>query len=109
MASRRRFLRRFVLGAVALPLLRSTPARADDLPHLKPDEPTAKALSYTENAATVDAKKESLFQAGRQCVNCKLLQIAQAKGDYAPCLIFPGKVVNRNGWCRAWAAIPKAP
>lgn len=47
---------------------------------------------------------ESVFKAGNHCGNCNFFQTAQAKGNYAPCLIFPGKSVNVNGWCRAWVA-----
>ena len=104
---RRQFVQCFASGAATLPLLRWTPAWAADLPQLTPDETAAKALSYTEDATKVDVKSEPLFKADRKCENCALFQIDQAEGDYAPCKIFPGKVVNHNGWCRAWAARPK--
>jgi hypothetical protein len=26
-----------------------------------------------------------------------------AKAEWRPCNIFPGKLVNNNGWCAAWA------
>lgn len=102
--NRRSFLTRVVLGAAALPLLQMSPAHAADLPHLSPDDSAAKALAYTENAAKIDAKAEPTFKSASHCANCNFFQAAQAKGDYAPCTIFPGKSVNKNGWCRAWAA-----
>ena len=101
---RRGLLTCLVLGSVCVLLPRGAPAQAAELPHLDPADPVAKALAYTESASKVDAKAEPLFKAGRHCGNCKLFQAAQAKGDYAPCLIFPGKSVNTNGWCRAWVA-----
>lgn len=58
------------------------------------DDPTAKALSYTEKSTTE----------GQTCTNCSLYQ-----GDTAaagPCTIFPGKDVAGPGWCKSWA--PKA-
>ncbi|MBL6748916.1 MAG: high-potential iron-sulfur protein [Nevskia sp.] len=102
--TRRDFLARIALGTATLPLLQLAPAQAADLPHLSPDDPAAKALSYTENAAKVDGKAEPLLKAGSHCGSCNFYQAAQAKGDCAPCTIFPGKSVNKNGWCRAWAA-----
>jgi hypothetical protein len=99
---RRRFLSRLALGAAALPLLRM-PAQAADLPHLTPDDPTAKSLHYTENASKIDPKAEPTYKAGSQCAKCALFQSAQIKGDYAPCGAFSGKSVNKNGWCMAFA------
>ena len=99
---RRRFLSRLARGAAALPLLRM-PAQAADLPHLSPEDPTAKSLHYTENASKIDAKSEPTYKAGSQCSKCALFQSAQIKGDYAPCGAFAGKAVNKNGWCMAFA------
>ena len=105
--SRRRLLADFSVGAAALPLLSWVPlAHAQDLPHLSPDDPAAKTLAYTETANTIDAKSEMMFKSGSHCANCTFFHTAEAKGDYAPCTIFPGRVVNKDGWCRAWA--PKA-
>jgi hypothetical protein len=83
--------------------MQRTKAQAE-LPHLDPADPAAKALAYTEDASKVDAKLETVFKAGNRCANCNFFQTAQAKGAYAPCLIFPGKSVNTNGWCRSWVA-----
>lgn len=102
--SRRTFLTRLALGAAALPLLQLAPAHAADLPHLSPGDAAAKALAYTESAARIDAKSEPTFKAGSRCATCNFFQAVQASGDYGPCAIFPGKSVNQNGWCRAWAA-----
>jgi High potential iron-sulfur protein len=101
---RRDFLTCLVLGSACVFLPRGAPAQAAELPRLDPADPAAKALAYTESASKLDVKAEPLFKAGNHCGNCKLFQAAQAKGDYAPCLIFPGKSVNTNGWCRVWAA-----
>ena len=100
---RRRFLRLVAAGAASLPLLRFAPAQAADTPHLTVDDPTAKALGYVESASKIDASKETAFKAGSDCGNCMFFQAAQASGDYAPCQLFPGKAVNKNGWCRSYA------
>jgi hypothetical protein len=34
------------------------------------------------------------------CHNCRFVQTNS--GDWRPCQIFPGKVVNANGWCSSW-------
>jgi len=103
--SRRDFLRGIVLGAAALPLLRSTDIfAAEALPHLAESDPTATALGYTENAAKIDAAKEAAFKKGSTCANCVLYQTAAEQKGYAPCSAFPGKSVNAKGWCRVWAA-----
>jgi len=75
------------LGGVAL--------RAQAQEQLQSDDPTAKALSYTPNS-TVD---------GAKCSNCMYVQGADGD-ENRPCAIFPGKLVNANGWCSAWVKRP---
>lgn len=98
---RRRFLSRIALGAAALPLLRLAPAQAADLPHLSPDDPTAKALGYTNDASS--AKADPVYKAGSSCSKCALFT-APASGDWGACGAFAGKAVNKSGWCKAFAA-----
>jgi hypothetical protein len=99
--SRRNFLR----ALAALPLAGTFgSSAADALPHLAPSDPTAQSLGYTENAAKIDPAKEATYKKGTKCSSCQLYQAADAKGGYAPCAAFPGKAVNANGWCRAFAA-----
>ncbi len=75
------------LGGVAL--------RANAQEVLSADDPTAKALQYTP-ASTVE---------GSKCNNCMYIQGADGEAN-RPCAIFPGKVVNANGWCSAWVKKP---
>jgi hypothetical protein len=58
------------------------------------DDPTAKALAYTDKSTT----------AGKSCSNCMLFQGGAAASG--PCPIFPGKEVAATGWCKSWAAKP---
>ena len=102
-SSRRRFLMGLAGAATLAPLLRSQIASAA-APHLAEADASAKALGYVENAAKLDPAKEATFKKGSHCAGCALYQAAQAAGGYAPCAAFPGKVVNANGWCRAYAA-----
>jgi len=100
--SRRDALKQFVLLCGATSALSSAlPAAAADLPHLSPDDPTAKALGYTDNASKVDTKRYATYAAGQKCSTCM-----QAKGNpgdaWLSCNIFAGKAVNANGWCQVW-------
>jgi hypothetical protein len=69
-------------------------ARAADLPHVSPDDPTAKALGYVEDAATT---KDAKHKAGDVCSNCQFY--SGGASGYGPCQLFPGKSVNAKGWC----------
>lgn len=105
--SRRTFLKAAVgaAGAFALGGLVPLRARAEGLPHLKPSDPTAQALGYTEDAAKVDAKKYPKYAKGQMCSNCQFYQ--GKPGDaYGPCQIFSGKAVHSKGWCNAYAKKP---
>lgn len=97
---RRRFLSRIALGAAALPFISLAPAQAADLPHLSPDDGMAKSLGYTNDASTT---KDPVFKAGSSCAKCALFT-APASGDWGACGAFAGKSVNKNGWCKAFAA-----
>lgn len=72
-------------------------AFADDLPHLTLDDPTAKALNYTEDANKAPAP----HQAGQICANCNFYT-GGATG-FGPCQLFIGKSVNAKGWCSGYA------
>jgi hypothetical protein len=98
--NRRRLLRLLAGAAATLPVLRLADAQAADAPHLSVEDPTAKSLGYVEDAKA--AAKDPSFKAGSLCSNCNFFQAAQASGDYAPCMVFAGKAVNKNGWCKSW-------
>lgn len=102
--SRRNFLATAAGLATAIPLsqLVCGSAQAADLPHLSPDDPTAKALAYTNDAAS--AAKDAMFKPNSHCGNCSLFQAKLVSKDgWAPCAAFPGKAVNSKGWCHAWS------
>jgi len=100
--SRRDALKQFVLlcGAAGA-LAPAMNARGADLPHLSAEDPTAKALGYTEDSKGVDAKKFPTHAAGQMCSTCMQFQ-GKAGDAYAACTIFAGKQVNANGWCQVW-------
>lgn len=99
-ASRRRFfaVAGSAIGAAAIASALPRQARAADLPHLTLDDPTAKALNYTED----NTKAPAPHVAGQSCANCNFFQ-GGVKDAWGPCQLFPGKAVNRNGWCASYA------
>jgi hypothetical protein len=100
--------RRFLLSLAAVAATGTVAGRAfaqgAAATKVSPDDPTAKSLAYTENASSIDPAKESMYKKGSECANCQFYQAAQAKGGYAPCTIFQGKLVHSAGWCRAYSA-----
>jgi|SRR5579863_2587688 len=101
--SRREALKQVVLlcgaAGVLAPILEAQAAA--DLPHLTPDDPTAKALGYHDDAKTVDSKEFATYKPNQTCSTCQQLQ-GTAGQPWRPCSIFPGKAVNANGWCQVW-------
>jgi len=92
--NRRNFLK--LSGSTLIGLtLGSAALRANAQEQLQADDPTAKALKYTASS-TVD---------GSKCSNCMYIQGADAE-QHRPCAIFPGKLVNADGWCSAWVKRP---
>ena len=90
-----------LLMGVAATVRPGQSARAADLPHLDPSDPTAKSLGYTPDAKTVDAKTYAMFKPGSACNNCMQFQ-GKAGDAWGPCTIFAGKQVNANGWCQVY-------
>lgn len=110
--SRREALKNLALGAGTLLVAgasatasQAAPAGYASLPHVAPTDPTAVALSYHENAKTVDAAKFPTYKPDQHCGNC--LQLTGNEGDaFRPCNLFPGKLVNAGGWCKVWVKKP---
>jgi hypothetical protein len=100
---RRTALKLVFTGVATVPLsgiLLQRNAHSQELPHLSEDDPTAKALSYVHDASNADPDKR---QSGTYCKNCNLFQ--GQEGEWRPCSIFPGKLVNENGWCAGWVGM----
>jgi len=103
--ARRQFIQLSAVAATGGLLYTSREARADDLPHLGEDDPMAQAMKYTNDSSTVDASARTNSAENQHCANCALVQ-GEDGAEWRPCQIFPGKLVNANGWCSVWA--PKA-
>ncbi|MBT8445714.1 MAG: High potential iron-sulfur protein [Gammaproteobacteria bacterium] len=88
-------------SVAALNTLRSAQAAHHEATLPKVDEasdPTARALSYKHDATTVDPAKRS--DANAICASCQLF--AAGENGWGKCTLFPGKLVNANGWCAGW-------
>jgi hypothetical protein len=103
---RRTVLKSALAGLAALPAANLVHA-ADALPHLDEKEQLAVSLGYVHDASKVDANKVPQYKKGANCANC--LQLTGKEGDqWRPCNLFPGKLVNADGWCKVWVAKPGA-
>lgn len=98
--SRRRFLQWVAIGSSVAAILPHV-AQAEELPPLGAGDPTASALAYTEDAASVDAARFPQHKAGDICQGCNFYQGKAARGA---CSLFPGKSVAGKGWCSAFVA-----
>ena len=77
-------------------------AEAADLPHLTEYDTAAKSLKYHHDASKAPRTDKAGVAAKDQfCHNCQFIQ--SSSGEWRPCLIFPGKTVNQNGWCLSWS------
>jgi hypothetical protein len=97
--SRRRFLKTAAGTAAVAAVAGIMPrlARAADLPHLSPSDPSAQALGYVEDAGKAT---NAAHKAGADCANCLFFE-GKAGDAWAPCKLFPGKDVAGKGWCTA--------
>ena len=82
--ARRKFIQLSAVAAAGVLVQPGRSARAEDMPKLSEDDPMAMGMKYTHDA------------------NCALAQ-GEAKDGWLQCQIFPGKLVNANGWCSVWA------
>ena len=102
-AGRRNAMRMLAAGGAAIPVLGlfGIPLARAEAPQLSEDDPLAKNLQYTHDAASANRPdKGGVAGSEQSCKNCQLIQAAE--GAWRPCAIFPGKSVNENGWCVSW-------
>ncbi len=88
------------VAALCAPAARAQ-APAQNLPHLSPDEPLAKALGYANEASQVNRTKFSTYKPGDACAKCRFYQ-GNAGQAWGPCQIFAGKSVSAHGWCASF-------
>jgi hypothetical protein len=102
--ARRQFIQLSAVAAAGCFVRPGAPASAQEMPRLSPDDPQAQALKYTHDASTVDPASRPQPAEDQRCANCALIQ--GEEGEWRGCQIFPGKLVNENGWCSVWAPKP---
>ena len=100
--ARRHFIQLSAVAAAGFFVRPGADAKAQDMPQLTEDDPVAQSMKYVHDASSVDPASRANPAAEQTCANCALVQ--GADGDaWRPCQIFPGKVVNADGWCAVWA------
>jgi High potential iron-sulfur protein len=102
--ARRQFIQLSAVAAAGCFIRPGTEAQAQDLVKIAEDDPVAQSLKYTHDASSVDPATRPNPAENQTCANCALIQ--GEEGEWRPCQIFPGKLINENGWCSVWA--PKA-
>ena len=103
--ARRQFMQLSAVAAAGLVAGTSRKAEAQDMPQIEESDPVAQSLKYTHDASTVDPSSRANPAPEQDCSNCALIQ-GDEGAQWRPCQIFPGKLVNNDGWCSVWA--PKA-
>lgn len=100
--ARRQFIQLSAVTAAACLIPPGSETRAADMPQLAEDDAMAQAMKYTHDSSTVDPASRANPAPDQKCSTCALVQ--GDEGDaWRPCQIFPGKLVNNNGWCSVWA------
>jgi len=99
MNTRRLFLQ--LLPSTGAIWLLPQPASAQQYPRLDEADPRAVAVGYVEDAARVDATKYPKYRPGQLCTTCDLY-LAKPTQPWAPCTLFPKRVVAGKGWCDAF-------
>jgi len=103
--ARRKFLQLSAIATAGCIVGTGRQAVAQDLPKVTEDDPMAKGMRYTHDASTVDPASRANSAPDQKCSTCALVQ-GNDGDEWRPCQIFPGKLVNANGWCSVWT--PKA-
>ncbi|HEY5775409.1 MAG TPA: high-potential iron-sulfur protein [Xanthomonadales bacterium] len=100
-SSRRQFLNHLAVASASLPIVvllgGTRTARAEDAPHMDPEDPMAKALRYVHDAVASEGREDVTAL----CDNCMHYSGESGK-EWGPCALFQGKQVNAKGWCTAW-------
>ncbi|MDO6461819.1 high-potential iron-sulfur protein [Granulosicoccaceae sp. 1_MG-2023] len=98
--TRRSSLKLMLGGLAAIPVVAQVRVAHADEPVSETD-PMAVALKYVADATKADrADKAGVAGADQFCHNC--MQVKADSGEWRGCNLFPGKLVNENGWCSAW-------
>lgn len=107
--SRRDAVKLMVGTAVAIPVINlmgvGTARAAAPANAVTADDPTGIALKYSEDATKADrvgAARPGMPPDQQRCGVCQFMLADQGEGDWKGCTLFPGKLINVNGWCTSW-------
>ena len=106
-SSRRTFLATAAVVATAAVIglrPRSASAAGASLPHLsQSDNAMAKSFGYEANAKDVERTKFPTYKPGERCGKCQFFKGTPGeKSGHAGCQIYPGYLVNAQGWCASF-------
>ena len=102
--------RKFLAGTLIIPTISlNVPLFAQSLPKLDERDPSAIALGFKHDVASIDSMafpRRSLETGGETqfCNNCALYTVDDE--EWGVCALFPGKSVAAKGWCNAWSPKP---
>jgi hypothetical protein len=100
--ARRQFIQLSAVAAAGCFVRPGNPVHAEEQPKLAEDDPMAQSLKYVHDASKVDPASRPNPAEVQDCSNCALIQGDEGE-QWRPCQIFPGKLVNNDGWCSVWA------
>ena len=107
--SRRDAVKVMLGTAVAIPMINlvgfGTARAAAPANAVAADDPTATALKYNQDATKserVAAARPGAPADQQHCATCQFMLADQGEGDWKGCSLFPGKLINVNGWCSSW-------
>jgi hypothetical protein len=101
-----KFTRREVLQIAALtPIAVSGCAttKNTDLPVVRAEDPVARAVLYYPNSKDVPADHPlaKTHKPEQKCADCVHIR-GKDGDDPRPCPLFPGRLINADGWCSLW-------
>lgn len=68
----------------------------------------AQALGYKHSVEDVDQSAYPNYEDGQLCSNCNLYLPDMGDEEWGGCQLFPGKLVNANGWCSAYVPMAQS-
>ncbi|MDB5768408.1 MAG: high potential iron-sulfur family protein [Collimonas fungivorans] len=96
--NRRIFMIRSLIGTFTLAAGNTAHS---ETPMLLESDSQARSLGYTEDSSKVDIAKAPKYSAGQKCAECQWFR-PMPEASTGTCVIFSGKRVNGNGWCKSF-------
>jgi len=107
--SRRHLLQTALVGLAALPAATLIARDAAAVDAVTESDPMAQSLGYVTDVSKVVAATNPTFKPGQHCANCLQYKATKAGATDGTCVVFSGKLVKANGWCKVWVPAAEAP